>query len=233
MGIEADFKLKDFLRNFVLQEIGDPLYTSQWRLSNEYNFEENEIVEKARNIFKIWLTVDTINLFFDRLSQSVDPHGFKYRKAFWKTYAEYMENFKIIGANYLKEKLIMNDEKIRELIEKRYAFLMGAEENQCAFAFQIKGYTFVEFAKTGSALYVYSPNNIYIPNFQQNIYRIDELKTSKYHSFYLIRKRVDYWELNNEGRLIHFNSESYVWQRLLKSWFKKILNIDTNKSFYI
>ena len=167
-------------------------------------------------------------MFFDKLSRQIDPEGFKYRKAFWLAYARHIENFKIIGSKRIK-RLLQYDPKTEQLLERRFAILSNIpdESDESAFLFRIKNYVFVEFGKTGNALYVYKNSNPDAPGFDRRSYTIYQLKHLKIN-----QQLFDKWD-NGEGRVIHLGSEYYRWQDKLSTWLRRTLGINNIRGYYI
>ncbi len=225
LGINAPEKYRDVINIFVLNNIGDPSHQSSWQYANIDNVSDDEKrdLSEAREIFNEWYTKDCIEFFFERISRSLDPEGFKYRKAFWLSYAKHISYFKIIASRYAKD-IISGDPKSELFINNRFSRLDGADFSQCAFLFTIKDYIFVEFAKIGGALYIYKNKNSKAPKIENGHYFIDELRQPNAMN-YLMKDDGIYRNYYEEGRFMHHNPQIFRWQDRLQWWLNKVLDI--------
>jgi hypothetical protein len=230
LGTEASQEYKDLLKNYVLEKIGDPVIESNWYPWPEASYKEKENLLRARDIFNEWINVEGIEMFFDKISRTIDPEDFKYRKAFWLAYAKYIEAFKIAGDRSLRYSL-ERDDKTRGIVKNRFAILGSAERDQCAFIFKIRGYVFVEFGKKGAAFYAYRASNPFAPRLDKQLYSIYELRKHS-EMAYLMREednnKIRYYR---EGRYSHFASKEYFWQERLSWWLDKVLEISPTKNY--
>lgn len=225
LGINAPENYRDAINVFVLNNIGDPSHQSSWQyatIDNASDDEKRDLLE-AREIFNEWYIRDCIEFFFERISRSLDPEGFKYRKAFWLSYAKHISYFKIIASRYARD-IISGDPKAELFINSRFSRLDGADSNQCAFLFMIKDYIFVEFAKTGGALYIYKNQNSKAPKIENGHYFIDELRQPNAMN-YLMKDDGTYRNYYEEGRFMHHNPQTFRWQNRLEWWLNKVLNV--------
>jgi len=235
LGNEAPHEYRDLLKNYVLEKIGDPVIESNWYPWPEASYKEKENLLKAREIFNEWINVEGIEMFFDKISRTIDPEDFKYRKTFWLAYAKYIEVFKIAGDTSLRYSL-EKDNKTRSIVKNRFALLGGAERDQCAFIFKIRGYVFVEFGKKGAAFYAYMVSNPFVPKLDKQYYSIYELRKHS-EMAYLIKDEDGYYNkirhYRKEGRYSHFASKQYFWQERLKWWLNKVLEISPTKNYKV
>jgi hypothetical protein len=231
LGSSADEMYKERIQQDILQRIGDPSVESKWLPWKGATETQKTVLKKAREIFNEWYTKESIEFFFDRISRTLDPEDFNYRKSFWLAYAKYITYFRIASDNLLL-KTIKKDSKAYQLFSNRFAYLDGAERDQCAFLFRIKNKIFVEFAKKGAALYIYDVENSDAPSLHKNIYSMSELRQlSNRHS--LVEDDGYYIRYYREGRLFHRNSYYYYWQERLKRWIEEILDITPDNSYKI
>jgi hypothetical protein len=224
LGTEAPHEYRDLLKNYVLEKIGDPVIESNWHPWPEASYKEKENLLRAREIFNEWINVEGIEMFFDKISRTIDPEDFKYRKAFWLAYAKYIEAFKIAGNKSLRY-FLEKDDKTRNIAKNRFAILGSAEKDQCAFIFKIKDYIFVEFGKKGAAFYAYRTSNHFAPRLDKQFYSIYELRHHSEMEYLMKDER--------EGRYSHFDSKRYFWQERLSWWLSKVLEISPNKSYKV
>jgi hypothetical protein len=229
LGSEAPPDYRDLLKNPVLENVGDPFRESDWYPWEGASTREKEDLKKAREIFNSWLNEEGIEIFFNIISREIDPEGFQYRKAFWLAYSKHIEYFKIAADSYLKNNLEKN-EKIKNIVKERFAYLKNAESRQCAFIFQIKHYTFVEFAKTGGGFYAYLRGNHLAPKLDKTSYSINELR---HHGEMEYLIRANPCSYNEEGRYSHQNSRDYYWQGKLEKWLDKVLGIKPLASYRV
>lgn len=231
LGSNADEMYKERIQQDILQRIGDPSDESKWLPWKGATEAQKRMLKKAREIFNEWYTKESIEFFFDRISRTLDPEDFNYRKSFWLAYAKYINYFRIASDNLLLN-TIKKDSKAYQLFSNRFAYLDGAERDQCAFLFRIKNKIFVEFAKKGAALYIYDAENSNAPSLYKDIYSMSELRQpGNRHS--LMKSDGYYILCNEEGRFFHKESECYKWQDRLKDWIEEVLGILPSSNYKI
>lgn len=231
LGNSASTESKDAIQRYVIERIGDPFREDAWSPWQGATDSEKRETDEARRIFNEWLTIESIELFFDKISSMIDPEDFEYRKNFWLTYARYIEYFRIACSAAIKRSL-KNDPKFSQFLKNRIANIDRASRDQCAFIFKIKDCIFVEFGKKGAALYIYKATNTLAPEFNKNSYSMAELRHP--HAMKnLMRDEGDKRYYYQEGRFIHYDSGSYNWQDKLNWWINKELNINAIRSYRI
>ena len=165
-------------------------------------------------------------MFFEVLSKNIDPHGFKYRKAFWLAYTRNIDAFRIVVTEPIARSLQRN-KKIWEIMGPRISIYRRVTDmEECAFLFKIRNKVFVEFGKTGNAGYIYNHGAPHAPNLARMSYEMAELK-------HVDLRNMTISDRSEEGRFIHINSESYYWQIKLDRWLFLKLNITKNKPYKI
>lgn len=231
LGSGASIECKDAIKRYVLDKIGDSAREDAWSHWRGASESEKHEADEARRIFNEWLTIESIELFFDKISSVVDPEDFKYRKAFWLAYARYIENFRI-ACSYTINSSLKNDPKFEQFLKNRIANMDGTTWDQCAFIFKIKDYIFVEFGKKGAALYIYSMGNELVPELDQNNYSMNELRHPNTMN-YLMSDEGYTRHYYQEGRFGHYQSEQYKWQDKMSWWLKEVLGLNAIGNYRI
>ena len=208
LGSDAAESLRQPVQSYVLQEWQDPRIAGanvRWR----------NIPDDARQIFTQWLTKEDLRFFFDVVAKACDDQKFAYRKAFWLAYFEHITFCRPVlrrDAEYLFGK---DPKALQYYRDRRPAELKGGNSNQHAFIIQMGDYTFIEFSSAG-ACYVY--HNAALPF---------ELGDSEYH---MTELRSQLWA---EDRVIHNNSEEYIWQNNLAEWLVNHTGIEPSRSYQL
>ena len=206
LGLDASEDLRQPVQSYVLQKWQDPRITgnvANWR----------GVSDEARRIFTRWITKEDLRFFFDVVAKACNDRKFAYRKAFWLAYLEHISFCRPALRKDVQNLIRNNPQALKYYEERRPATLTGGNLDQHAFIIQMGDHTFVEFSTAG-ACHVYG--NAERPFGLGNLtYSMVQLRSS-----YLARHRV-----------IHSNSEAYLWQGKFKSWIRRELGIEPLRSY--
>jgi len=204
--------LREKVKVSALQLIGDPACDAYWKYESGAGASQEEIVEikDAQQILNEWINQQFIDIFFRKLSMNYD------RKTFWLRYAKYVSKFKIYSHQEVYHALA-NDLQIKQFLKdlkERFGFIQGVDKSQSALILVIKDYLFVEFSKTGGALYVYKPGNPKRPDILQKTLHRSDLCMQEIQNHLL--------QDGDEGRLIHSRGG---WEYSLSQWMRQFLGV--------
>ncbi len=208
LGLDASEDLRQPVQSYVLQKWQDPRITgnvANWR----------GVSDEARRIFTRWITKEDLRFFFDVVAKACNDRKFAYRKAFWLAYLEHISFCRPALRKDVQNLIRNNLQALKYYEERRPAKLTGGNLDQHAFIIQMGDHTFVEFSTAG-ACHVYG--NAERPFGLGNLtYSMVQLRSS-----YLARHRV-----------IHSNSEAYLWQGKFESWIADELGIDPVRGYWL
>ena len=208
LGIDAPEDLRQPVQSYVFREWQDPRLAGgdvRWR----------EVSDEAKRIFTKWITEEDLRFFFDVVAQACNDRKFAYRKAFWLAYFEHISFCRPVLRNDVHNLLRHNPQALEYYEERRPAKLTGGALGQHAFIIQMGDHTFVEFSTAG-ACYVYDDAS-----------RPFELGDSEYDMIQLRDPE------SAENRVIHSNSESYLWQGKFAWWIRRKLGIDRVRGYWL
>ena len=206
LGMGASEDLRQPVQSYVFKEWKDPRLAGgdvRWR----------GVSDEARQIFTRWITAEDIRFFFDVVAQACNDRKFAYRKAFWLAYFEHISFCRPVLGRNVHRLLRNNPQAIQYYRERQPGRLTGGTPDQHAFIIQMGDHTFVEFSTAG-ACYVYD-----------NARRPFDLGDSEYDMIQLRNQE------SAEHRVIHSNSEAYLWQGKFESWIRSELGINPLRSY--
>ena len=206
LGMGASEDLRQPVQPYVFKEWKDPRLAGgdvRWR----------GVSDEARQIFTRWITAEDIRFFFDVVAQACNDRKFDYRKAFWLAYFEHISFCRPVLGRNVHRLLRNNPQALQYYRERQPARLTGGTPDQHAFIIQMGDHTFVEFSTAG-ACYVYD-----------NARRPFDLGDSEYDMIQLRNQE------SAEHRVIHSNSEAYLWQGKFESWIRSELGINPLRSY--
>jgi hypothetical protein len=199
--------LQDRLKKIAFTQIGDPSIVSNWiAFENATEIEKGEIIQ-GRNILNEWITRQFINVFFNVCIND------DRRKRFWLKYVSNITSFKVYGSSHTK-KILMRDERITEVIDARFETVNG-NRDVAAFILYIGDYMIIEFSSDGYACCAYKINSSNIPNLNQRLNSIDDLRNSSLPM--AIQSDSNYYYTSDEGRLFHSSN----WELKFNHWLKE------------
>lgn len=199
--------LQDRLKKIAFTQIGDPSIVSNWiAFENATEIEKGEIIQ-GRNILNEWITRQFINVFFNVCIND------DRRKRFWLKYVSNIASFKVYGSSHTK-KILMRDERITEVIDARFETVNG-NRDVAAFILYIGDYMIIEFSSDGYACCAYKINSSNIPNLNQRLNSIDDLRNSSLPM--AIQSDSNYYYTSDEGRLFHSSN----WELKFNHWLKE------------
>ena len=206
LGMGASEDLRQPVQSYVFKEWKDPRLAGgdvRWR----------GVSDEARQIFTRWITAEDIRFFFDVVAQACNDRKFAYRKAFWLAYFEHISFCRPVLGRNVHRLLRNNPQALQYYRERQPGRLTGGTPDQHAFIIQMGDHTFVEFSTAG-ACYVYD-----------NARRPFDLGDSEYDMIQLRNQE------SAEHRVIHSNSEAYLWQGKFESWIRSELGINPLRSY--
>ena len=211
LGIDASESLRQPVQSYVLRNWADPRVAGgsvRWR----------GVSDEARQIFTRWIAEEDIRIFFDVVARNCNDPKFRYRKAFWLAYLGETDSGHIDSCRPVlrgnPEFLFADNPEARQYYtDRRPATLRGGNSDQHALIIQMGNHTFVEFSTAG-ACHVYD-----------NAGRPFDLGDSQYN---MIQLRSSYLARH---RVIHSNSEAYLWQGKFESWIRSELGIEPLRSY--
>ena len=206
LGMGASEDLRQPVQSYVFKEWKDPRLAGgdvRWR----------GVSDEARQIFTRWITAEDIRFFFDVVAQACNDRKFAYRKAFWLAYFEHISFCRPVLGRNVHRLLRNNPQALQYYRERQPGRLTGGTPDQHAFIIQMGDHTFVEFSTAG-ACYVYD-----------NARRPFDLGDSEYDMIQLRNQE------SAEHRVIHSNSEAYLWQGKFESWIRSELGTNPLRSY--
>ncbi len=191
---------KDGLKTLAMEKIGDPEISSKWATDETFSASETVEIIKAKEILNNWITNEFITVFFE---ECINEPG---RKKFWLSMAKHIQSFKVVGNDYIKNKLL-KDSRISKILSHRFKSCYGT--NIAALLMYVNDYILIEFSDTGSAFYAYKKNSPDAPDLNK-INRVDDLKNSEKppQLFYTDGRMYE------TGKLNHINE----WEKKLSIW---------------
>jgi hypothetical protein len=201
----SNIGLQEKVKDFALELIGDPANDAYWQPWPSADREEIRDLREAQQILNEWLTKQFIELFFNKIAMNPD------RKNFWLRYIKYISRFKIYSQEWVYQSMA-RDLQIRKFLEGRFGHIDGVKEDQSALILFIHDYLFVEFCKTGNALYVYEPGSPKRPDIAKG--RLSRKDLCRHKLGDLLMKK-------SEGRFPHLP----YWEDELSAWIQKNLGI--------
>lgn len=199
---------KDLVR-IAVEMIGDPFVQSKWAPFKGANREDEQNLQKARQILVSAISAEFINVFFKTLTD--DPR----RLDFWLNITKYISDFRVFGSSYSRS--LMGGKVEFNILNKHYSTTTNNQDT-CALVMVIKEYAIIEFTDVG-ALYVYKNTNNMYKSIMEDRCRVDKMDDLKIPEIgKLVDDTAGYFHYYPEGKMVHRGN----WERRMENWLNRI-----------
>ncbi len=214
--IQANESLYSDIQRIVklkaLEIIGDPSINSFWLPFENATANEINDLKNAQIILNEWLTKEFISVFFKECIN--EPR----RKKFWIKYASRIEKFKVYGPEHIKKRLQQN-QVISKFVNSRFS-ITNSNQNKCAFVFQMGDYNLIEFSEEGYAFVARKTSQVDYITRLKTLQSIEEIRSSNYDEQLVKNNGHSFYDLKEDGRLFHKDSD-VSWEQKFDYWINK------------
>lgn len=211
-----EIELREKLINLSYQMIGDPGIDVYWAGISSGEDSELNLLKKAQQILKRWLTNKFLTVFFNNLSSNTDDD----RKDFWLKYVDSVIDFKILtmekNYNYLVKLMTgIPTEYVKSKIS------IVANNSKYIFILKFRNKTIIEFSTTGNAALVYDNKHYDCPNLNNKKFNFNDFKMTNYSSLIFQRSGYQMYNIKKTGRLFHNEG----WELFMDEWIENNLRL--------